>query len=317
MKRLERIVWLSLAGAAAAIGPSFADDGGQTVAAGPGTSYVDKVVGGVDVPDIRNVVSDNTVIAIGTPPSAANPVVVLTVTHHIKAGLAHADVVERTTTWSSGSFSPGNVIAAAIGFADPLVWLMGGNPIHDAEHIAASERTKNVMRFEAPPVPVAAGAAQDFDSPVVNQSVLIEAVSSDGKVDTGEIVETDRDGNLAIPVKALLAQLQIDPAQFVPPPPPPPPPPPIIDLAAVLAPIPPPPPTAVRSKTKKGARAPVPPPEPPVPDIVIAAPPPPPPTPSLTLLVSLADGTDRPTEIPLPADALGAAAPRTGTESNP
>jgi hypothetical protein len=58
MKRLERIVLLSFAGGVAATGPSFADDSGQTVAAGPGTSYVDKVVGGVDVPDIRNVVSD-------------------------------------------------------------------------------------------------------------------------------------------------------------------------------------------------------------------------------------------------------------------
>jgi len=206
------------------------------------------------------------------------------------------------------------VIAAVIGFADPLVWLMGGNPVHDAEHVAASERTKNVMRFETPPVPVATGAVQDFASPVGDQPVLIEAVSSDGKVDTGEIMETDRDGNLAIPVKDLLAQLQIDPTRFVPPPPPPPP---VIDLPAILAPVPAPPPPAARSKKKKGARAAAPPPEPPVPDIVMAAPPSPPPTPSLTLLVSLADGTDTPTEIPLPADALGAAAPRTGTGSNP
>jgi hypothetical protein len=228
------------------------------------------------------------------------------VTHHIKAGMAHADVVERTSTWSAGSFSATKVIAAMIGFADPLVWLMGGNPVHDAEHVAATERTKNVMRFETSPVPVVAGAVQDFASPGGRQPVLIEAVSSDGKVDTGIIMETDRDGNLTVPIKDLLAQLQIDPAPFVPPPAPPPP---VIDMAAILAPVPEPPPVARLKKKVKGEHAPAPPPEPVLPDIVMTAPPPPPATPSLALLVSLADETDHPTHIVLPVDILSAAAP--------
>ena len=249
--------------------PAWAAAGGDgSVDVAPGVKYTDKVVGQADAPDLAHVTADTTTLRLGPAPSAQSPVLTIDVSRNLTAGVVHVDVVERTTIFTAGSFSTSMGVAAVIGFADPLVWVMGGNPIHDAQHTAAQERIRSVMRFEANPRPDPDQPSRSFSSPLANQPVIVEAISSDGTIDAATVLRTDREGHIEAPLKPLMAQLHINP---------------MVMLAPLLA----------------QARAPAP---AATPEAGAPAAPPAPPT--LTFKVSLASGAADPGEVQAPAAAL-------------
>jgi len=179
-----------------------------------GVKYVDKIVGEATVPDIAHPLSVEYHLQVLSISSADYPLITLKATQHLTAQMVHVDLIERTTTWTAGSFNPWAVLGTALD-ADPLVWLMGVNPIHNVKQIAANERIRNTMRLESNPVRVVGQSPQSLDLPASGCAILIEAISTEAQIERSTIIRAQNDGTARISLKDLFAQLNIKPMMLV------------------------------------------------------------------------------------------------------
>jgi hypothetical protein len=181
----------------------------------PAVEYVDKVVGSATAPDLARVREDSFSIALANPPTPDYPVIEVNVTHVLRAGVARADVVERTTTWTAGQFNAWNAFWTPVSIVDPFFWLdKDVNPIALSQHVAAEQRIKRVMKFIAAPVPDLGSGVEDFSAPASHVQLFLDAGARGA---SAAIVETDKDGHWQGSVADILRQLQVAPSPTQPP----------------------------------------------------------------------------------------------------
>jgi hypothetical protein len=158
----------------------------------PGMVYSDKIVGSVETPDPGRVESDRIELRLGHDDASDEPGITLQAIHVLKAGVAKADVIERTTSWTAGNFNASNAFWAPIAVADPFFWLDSkNNPIALGSHVSADQKVRRVMRYVGAPVAEPDAPVRDFSEPASHVSLFVEA---DAPVSSGFFVETDGDG---------------------------------------------------------------------------------------------------------------------------